>query len=120
MSKIDIVALIETNPLTKLSSSYNNKLLKKIKDNFTENQQQLFITSFYCWLNYHPLNDFIIDLDNIWWRNFLFNKNLTPYSNLYYLVYNKKKEISLIKENIDNIELNIPKDIIQYILYPFI
>ena len=71
MSKIDIVELIETNPLTKLSSSYNNKLLIKIKDNFTENQQQLLITSFYCWLNYHPINDFIIDLDNIWkWLGF--------------------------------------------------
>jgi phage anti-repressor protein len=71
MSKIDIVALIESNPLTKLSSSYNNKLLIKIKDSFTENQQQMFITSFYCWLNYHPLNDFIIDLDNIWqWIGF--------------------------------------------------
>jgi len=71
MSKIDIISLIESNPLTKLSSSYNNKLLIKIKDSFTENQQQLFITSFYCWLNYHPLNDFIIDLDNIWkWLGF--------------------------------------------------
>jgi hypothetical protein len=71
MSKIDIVALIENNPLTKLSCSYNNKLLIKIKDIFTDSQQQLFITSFYCWLNYHPLNDFVIDLDNIWrWLGF--------------------------------------------------
>ena len=71
MSNIDIVALIESNPLTKLSSSYNNKLLIKIKDRFTDSQQQLFITSFYCWLNYHPLNDFVIDLDNIWkWLGF--------------------------------------------------
>jgi hypothetical protein len=71
MSNIDIVSLIESNPLTKLSSSYNNKLLIKIKDFFTENQQKMFITSFYCWLNYHPLNDFSIDLDNIWkWLGF--------------------------------------------------
>ena len=71
MSNIDIVSLIESNPLTKLSSSYNNKLLIKIKNFFTENQQKMFITSFYCWLNYHPLNDFSIDLDNIWkWLGF--------------------------------------------------
>jgi hypothetical protein len=71
MSKIDIVALIESNPLTKLSSSYNNKLLIKIKDTFTSSQQQLFISSFYCWLNYHALTDFVIDLDNIWkWLGF--------------------------------------------------
>ena len=71
MSNIDIVSLIENNPLTQLSSSYNNKLLIKIKDTFSDSQQQLFITSFYCWLNYHPLNDFVIDLDNIWkWLGF--------------------------------------------------
>jgi esterase/lipase len=71
MTKIDIVALIESNPLTKLSSSYNNKLLIKIKDTFTSSQQQLFISSFYCWLNYHALTDFVIDLDNIWkWLGF--------------------------------------------------
>jgi phage anti-repressor protein len=71
MSNIDIVSLIESNPLTKLSSTYNNKLLVKIKNSFTELQQQLFISSFYCWLNYHNTNDFIIELDNIWkWLGF--------------------------------------------------
>ena len=71
MSKIDIVEIIEKNPITKLSSNYNNKLLIKIKDSFTELQQNLFISSFYCWLNYHPINDFIIDLDDIWqWIGF--------------------------------------------------
>lgn len=71
MSNIDIVALIERNPLTKLSSSYNNKLLIKIKDFFTENQQKMFITSCYCWLNYNSTNDYVIDIDNIWnWLGF--------------------------------------------------
>ena len=71
MSKINIVELIENNPITKLSSNYNNKLLIKIKDSFTELQQNLFISSFYCWLNYHPSNDYIIDLNNIWkWLDF--------------------------------------------------
>ena len=71
MSNIDIVSLIESNPITKISSTYNNKLLVKIKDSFTELQQQLFISSFYCWLNYHNINDFIIELDNIWkWLGF--------------------------------------------------
>ena len=26
----------------------------------------MFLSSFYCYLNYHPTNDFIIDLDNVW------------------------------------------------------
>ena len=71
MQTLDIVNLIEKNPITKLTNVYNNKLLTKIKKTFTETEQQLFITSFYCYLNYHSTNDFIIDLDNVWkWLEF--------------------------------------------------
>jgi hypothetical protein len=71
MESIDIVSLIEKNPITKLSSTYNNKLLLQIKDNFKEKEQTLFITSFYCYLNYNQYNDYIINLDNIWnWLGF--------------------------------------------------
>ena len=42
-----------------------------MKSNFTEFEQQLFITSFYCYLNYNKTTDFVIDLDNIWkWLGF--------------------------------------------------
>jgi hypothetical protein len=71
MEQLDIVELIESNPITKLSSDYNVKLLTKIKSNFSEFEQQLFLTSFYCYLNYHPTNDFVIDLDDVWkWMDF--------------------------------------------------
>lgn len=71
MAELDIIALIEKNPVTKLSNTYNNKLVSKIKDNFTETQQQLFLSSFYCYLNYDAKNDFVVDLDNIWkWLGF--------------------------------------------------
>jgi phage anti-repressor protein len=71
MQSLNIINLIEKNPITKLSNTFNNKLLKKIKDNFTETQQQLFISSFYCYLNYNQTTDFVIDLDNIWvWLGF--------------------------------------------------
>jgi phage anti-repressor protein/DNA-directed RNA polymerase subunit H (RpoH/RPB5) len=67
----NIVGFIESNPVAKLSDTYNNKLLIKIKENFNETQQQLFISSFYCYLNYHPTNDFVIDLDDVWkWLGF--------------------------------------------------
>ena len=67
MTTINIVELIEKNPITKLSASYNNKLINKIKDNFTDFEQQLFVSSFYC----NQKNDFIIDLDNFWkWMGF--------------------------------------------------
>ncbi len=68
---LNIVELIENNPVTKLSDTYQNKLLTKIKSNFTNNEQQLFIASFYCYLNYDQKNDFVIDLDDVWkWLGF--------------------------------------------------
>ena len=71
MSSLDIVNLIEKNPITKLSGTYNSKLLTKIKEEFTETQQQLFVASFYCYFNYDKKTDYVIDLDNIWeWLGF--------------------------------------------------
>ena len=70
MSELNIVDLIENNPITRLTNTYQNKLLTKIKGNFNDTEQQLFISSFYCYLNYNKC-DFIIDLDNIWkWLGF--------------------------------------------------
>ena len=71
MQELNIVELIEKNPIAKLSNVYNNKLLTRIKDNFTGFEQQLFVSSFYCCLNYDKTIDFVVDLDNIWkWMGF--------------------------------------------------
>ena len=71
MSNFDIVSLIEQNPITKLSGDYHNKLITKIKETFNDTQQQMFVASFYCYLNCHKKNDYIIDLDNVWkWLGF--------------------------------------------------
>ena len=71
MTSLDIVNLITNNPITKLNANNNNKLLEKVKANFTEMEQQLFISSFYTYLNYDKTVDFIVDLDDIWrWLGF--------------------------------------------------
>lgn len=68
---LDIVQIIEKNPISRLSTDYQNKLLNKIKDKFSQKEQQLFVTSFYCYLNYNSKNDFVIDLNDIWkWIGF--------------------------------------------------
>jgi phage anti-repressor protein len=68
---IDIVHLIESNPITKFNGDYQSKLIEKVKNNFTEYEQQMFLTSFYCYLKYDYKNDFVIDLDNVWkWLGF--------------------------------------------------
>ena len=71
MSELNIVDLIECNPITKLTDTYNVKLLDKMKSTFTEFEQQVFITSFYCYLNYDKTKDFVINLDEVWrWLGF--------------------------------------------------
>ena len=67
---VDIVNLIETNPITKLNGNYQSKLIEKVKNHFSDYEQQMFVASFYCYLNYNK-TDFVIDLDNIWrWLGF--------------------------------------------------
>ena len=71
MEELNIVEFIENNPIIKLSKDYNSKLLNKIKDNFSSFEQKLFVSSFYCYLNYDKNIDFVIDLDNVWkWLGF--------------------------------------------------
>lgn len=71
MSELNIVELIENHPISKLTDTYNVKLLNKIKENFSDTEQQLFIGSFYCYLNYDTKNDFVVDLDDVWkWIGF--------------------------------------------------
>ena len=71
MQSFDIVDLIENNPITSLSNVYQDRLLTKIKAKFTEQEQQIFVASFYGFLKYDPINDYVIDLDDVWkWIGF--------------------------------------------------
>ena len=98
---IDIVNLIESNPITKLSGEYQSKLVNKVKTYFTNYEQQLFLSSFYCYLNYDPNNDFVIDLDNVWkWLDFsqkikakqMLEKNFTINKDYKLLLYHEVKQ----------------------------
>lgn len=71
MEKLNIIQLIENNPITILSREYENKFVNKIQNNFTDTEQNIFLGSFYCYLNYNPEKDFIIDFDSVWkWLGF--------------------------------------------------
>ena len=81
------MGLIENNPIDKLSSAYNSKLLSKIHENFTNFEQQLFISSFYCYLNCDQKNDFVIDLDKIWnWMGFKQKVNAKDLLEKYFVI----------------------------------
>jgi hypothetical protein len=76
---LNIVQLIEKNPITKLSQTYNNFLLEKIQENFSTFEQQLFVSSFYCYLNYDKTTDFVVDLDDVWkWLGFSQKAHVKP------------------------------------------
>ena len=69
--ELNITELIESNPIARLSSTYNGKMINKIKEKFTGFEQQLFVSSFYCYLNCDKINDFVVNLDNVWkWLGF--------------------------------------------------
>ena len=68
---LDIFQLIEKNPLTRLSKNYQSKFIQKIQNNFTNNQQQIFLASFCCYLNYNSKTDFVIEFESVWkWLGF--------------------------------------------------
>ena len=68
---VDIVNLIESNPITKLNGNYQSKLVEKVQKNFSNYEQQMFVASFYCYLKHDYKNDFVIDLDDVWkWLGF--------------------------------------------------
>lgn len=106
---LDIVNLIESNPITKLTNDYNNKLLMKIKENFTETEQQLFVSSFYCYLNYNSTTDFVIDLDNVWkWLGFSTKQKAVILLEKYFVIDNDYKCLLnlKVKQNNDEFLLN--------------
>lgn len=69
--KLNIIKLIENNSITRLTKKYENKLVNKIKKNFTNKEQQIFLASFYCYLKYDSAKDFVINFDSVWkWLGF--------------------------------------------------
>jgi hypothetical protein len=95
-AEFNIIELIENNPITKLSNTYNIALLEKIKISFSEREQQLFITSFYCYLNYNKEKDFVIDMDNVWkWLGFSTKQHAKSVLERHFKINVDYKDISL-------------------------
>ncbi len=64
-------------------------------------------------------SDLVIDLDDKWWRHFLFNKDVSFYSRLSTLVNEKKQEIKECQEGSGLLNKYMAKDVIQYILWSY-
>jgi hypothetical protein len=63
---MDIIEMIENTPIRRLSSTYQNTFVERLNERFTENDQKMFLTSFYGYLNYNSRTDYVIDFDTVW------------------------------------------------------
>ena len=94
---VDIVNLIESNPITKLNGNYQSKLVEKVQNKFNNYEQQMFLASFYCYLKHDNKNDFVIDLDNVW----------------NWLGFNSKFNAKRLLENCFKLDLDYKKSLLQ-------
>ena len=100
---VDIVNLIENNPITQLTGNYHTKLVEKVKNNFTNYEQQIFLSSFYCYLKYDKQKDFVIDLDNIWnWLGFSQKVNAKMLLEKQFIIDKHYKKLLLLQQKQTN------------------
>jgi len=66
MTSLNIVELIERSPLTRLNKEYEHRFIEKVRESFTEDEQHMFLASFYMYLNYDPDKDFVVDFEFVW------------------------------------------------------
>jgi phage anti-repressor protein len=60
---VDIKTLIKTSDINVYD---NTKLIDKLKEHFSEEEQRLYVSNLFLYLDYHPVDDFVVDLDNVW------------------------------------------------------
>jgi len=63
--KVDFKALVDANN-SNSSLNFKSKIVDELNNTFTEDEKKWCIVNLYVYLNYHPTNDYPIDLDNIW------------------------------------------------------
>jgi hypothetical protein len=104
MEELNIVDLIENNPITKLNgNNYQSKMVTKIKEGFNNFEQQMFVSSFYCFLNYNSKTDFVIDLDDIWeWLGFKQKVNAKVLLEKTFIINKDYTKLLLLQQKLTN------------------
>ena len=63
---INFTELVKNSKTTiSLSDEYQSKMIDLLNTEFTEKEQQWYIANLYIYMNYHPTNDYPINLENI-------------------------------------------------------
>jgi len=92
---IDIVNLVENNPIEKINETkYQSVLIEKLQSNFINSEELLFLQNYYSYFKYDYQNDFVIDLDDVW-KSLDFNKK-------HNLKYTLEKNFTIDKDYIIN------------------
>ena len=60
---VDIKTLIRTSSIQIYDKT---KLISKLEEHFTEEEQKLYVSNLFLYLNYHPVDDFVVNLENVW------------------------------------------------------
>ena len=61
---IDLKTILKEN--NKLNDQINTKFINELKYEFKEEEQKWYIVNLYMFLNYHPTNEFPINLETVW------------------------------------------------------
>jgi phage anti-repressor protein len=61
---VNFNTLVTTNSTQSLN--FQSKLIDELNTTFTENEQKWYVANLYMYLNYHPTNDFPINLDDVY------------------------------------------------------
>ena len=61
--EIDIRTLIQNSSIEIYEK---NNLIDKLKNHFSHDEQKLYVSNLFLYLNHHQLHDFIVNLDNVW------------------------------------------------------
>jgi phage anti-repressor protein len=61
---VDFKELVNKNTL--LTEEFQFKILSKLQKTFTNDEEKWYTANFFMYLNYHAINDFVIDLNNVY------------------------------------------------------
>ena len=89
-----------SNSITLLDNN-NNKFVAKLKEHFTEDEQQLYVANLYMYMNYHPTNEYPINLEEVFGMIGFANKGNAKRTLENNFTKNEDYKIISIKNNIE-------------------
>ena len=111
VESLNIVELIEKSPLTRLNKEYEHRFIEKIRNNFIEEEQHIFLASFYMYLNYDADKDFIVDFEFIWkWCGFTRKNDAKRVLEKHFVTDIDYKQLKNVSTTVTSVAKHLPSD----------